>query len=438
MTRSSERVSVGPSNGDGVVSVYEEQLLTPLSRHLESLVRRLAEDAALGLILIDATPLLEIERHYGSGPVCRALEALAQHVHSRVPKDLHESLLIAAGAPGDEHILLFLSRPYSDHVFYTQVLPRLAEDLRGDVAVCLKRIVYPYLCQPPEIPVAHGITLYRPFHRPEAQIHRLVELTESTAHFELERIRRERAATLERILLEETLLTAYQPIVRLPGREVIGYEALMRGPAGSGLENPLSLFQVAQACDREYEVDRLCRRQALRNAKGIERDQKLFLNILPSSIHDPEFEDARIQTMLGELGLGPRNLVLEISEQKAIGNFPIFREATDYFSKLGFGIALDDIGAGFSSLGAVLELSPDFLKIDMSLVRGIQENPQKQELLRGLQTLAQKMNSTIIAEGIEAPGELEIVEALGISCVQGYLLGRAGLLGGSDEASTSS
>ena len=127
---------------------------------------------------------------------------------------------------------------------------------------------------------------------------------------------------------------------------------------------------------------------------------------------------------LGALGLAPRNLVLEVSERQAISNFPIFREATDHFSNVGFRIALDDTGAGFSSLEAALELSPDFLKIDMSLVRGIEESPEKQELLRGLKGVAGKMNSTLIAEGIETQHELDVIRGLGIECGQGYHLGR--------------
>ena len=190
---------------------------------------------------------------------------------------------------------------------------------------------------------------------------------------------------LDKILLEESVTTVFEPIVRLATREVIGYEALSRGPAGSGLETPVALFGIARAVDREYELDSLCRRRALANARGIAPDQLLFLNILPTCIQDPDFQAARVRETLAALGLGPRNLVLEISERQAISNFPIFREAIDHFSGLGFRIALDDTGAGFSSLEAALELSPDFLKIDMSLVRGIEESPEKQELLRGLQ-----------------------------------------------------
>jgi EAL domain-containing protein (putative c-di-GMP-specific phosphodiesterase class I) len=276
----------------------------------------------------------------------------------------------------------------------------------------------------PELAVGTGFALHRPFQRPEAQLRQLIETTMRQARFESERKRRERAAMLDKILLEETVTTVFEPIVRLATSEAIGYEALSRGPAGTGLETPFALFSTAELADREYELDSLCRRRALANARGIASDQLLFLNILPTCIQDPDFQAARVRETLESLGLGPRNLVLEISERQAISNFPIFREAIDHFSGLGFGIALDDTGAGFSSLEAALELQPDFLKIDMSLVRSIEESPEKQEVLRGLQSLSAKMGSRVIAEGIETAQELATIVALGIECGQGFYLGR--------------
>ena len=229
---------------------------------------------------------------------------------------------------------------------------------------------------------------------------------------------------LDKILLEQSVTTVFEPIVRLATREVLGYEALSRGPAGTGLETPLALFDTAELCDREYELDSLCRRRALANARGIDSEQLLFLNILPTCIQDPDFQAAHVRETLADLGLSPRNLVLEISERQAISNFPIFREAIDHFSGLGFRIALDDTGSGFSSLEAALELQPDFLKIDMSLVRSIEDSPEKQEVLRGLQSLSTRMGSHVIAEGIETPEELAAIAALGIEFGQGFYLGR--------------
>lgn len=427
-----EASPVGGSKGP----VAEERELTPLGDHLSELADRLDKDGAVGLILIDVNPLLEIERLYGAGPYRSTLEGLASRIRTRLSQEIGDDFLIVSGTLEDEHILIFVPRNRADAGFYSDELPLLAQELRAYVAVCLKGIIYPYLYKAPDLPVGSGIGFNRPFHRIESQIRRLVDTTLRTAHFELERANRERAGTLERILLEERVHSVFEPIVQLDGLKIIGYEALSRGPTGTGLESPMNLFSIAERCGFEFELDNLCRRQALRNAGGIRSNQKLFLNILPSSIHDPDFAGARVREMLGELGLAPRNLVLEISERQAIANYPIFREAIDHFSRLGFEIALDDTGAGFSSLEAALELNPRYLKIDMSLVRGIEGNPQKQEVLRGLRSLSEKMNSTVIAEGIETRSELEAIHDLGIECGQGFIFGRSGQVQASELATT--
>ena len=121
----------------------------------------------------------------------------------------------------------------------------------------------------------------------------------------------------------------------------------------------------------------------------------------------------------------PEDLVFEISERESIDNFSIFREAKDHYKELGFQIALDDTGVAYGSLEAVMELSPDFIKVDMSFVRGIDTDPTRQELLRALHAVAGKFGGQIIAEGIESSEELETLQGLGIPYGQGYLFGRA-------------
>lgn len=416
--------TVAPDTRDRVTALYGDRLLSPLGQQIGSLAGQLVKESALALLLVDATSLLEIERLYGARAFRTTLESLTQRIRARVSREIGDDYVVTSGALEEEHILVFIPRPRNEAVFFLHELPRLADELRSYVAMSLNRIVYPYLHEPPEVPIGAGFTLHRPFQRPEMQIRKLIESTLSSARFERERRSRDRAALLDKILMEESVTTVFEPIVRLARREVIGWEALSRGPAGCGLETPGALFAVALQADREYELDSLCRRRALANARGIHPEQLLFLNILPTCIQDPDFQAVRVREMLAALGLGPRNLVLEVSERQAISNFPIFREATDHFSNVGFRIALDDTGAGFSSLEAALELSPDFLKIDMSLVRGIEESPEKQELLRGLRGVAAKMNSVMIAEGIETAHELEVIKNLGIECGQGFYLGR--------------
>lgn len=423
---SEPQASQGSGSSESVVAIYSDELLIPLPAAFEGLASELIRTGGLGLILIDASSLGEIERLYGERPFRRAIEALAHRVRTRVTREAGEDCCITSGALAEEHILVFLPRPASDAAFYTKTLPSLAEELRSYVEISLKRIVYPYLAQAPEMPVGSGLALHRPFQRPETQIRRLVESTLRRAQFELARRRHERGRALEQVLFDQTVTSVYEPIVQLSDRTLIGYEALSRGPIGSGLETPLSLFAVAERNDFEYELDALCRQKALRNATGLEKGLKLFVNILPTSFQHPDFEPSRLKELLAGPGLAPRDLVLEVSERQSISNFHIFREAIDRLSKLGFTIALDDVGTGYSSLEATMELSPEFLKIDMSLVRGIDQDPHKQELLRGLQKLARRMNARIIAEGIETQAELDTVTELGVDCGQGYLLGRGG------------
>jgi EAL domain-containing protein (putative c-di-GMP-specific phosphodiesterase class I) len=132
-----------------------------------------------------------------------------------------------------------------------------------------------------------------------------------------------------------------------------------------------------------------------------------------------------LRRTLEDLRLRPNDVVFEISERESIHNFDIFREARDYYAGLGFKIALDDTGVAYGSLEAVMELSPDFIKVDQSLVRGIDTDPPRQELLRALNSVAGKIKAEIIAEGIETSEELATIQALGIPYGQGYLFGRA-------------
>ena len=417
-----------PGAGQRVTSRYASRSLPPLGARLAELGAGLAKEGALGLLLIDATPLLAIERLHGATAFRTTIEAIGERIRTRVLREVGEEMILTSGALEEEHLLVFMPRLRGDAEFFLHDLPGLAAEIQAWSPQGLKRVVYPYMHSVPELAVGTGFVLQRPFERPEAQLRRLIETALGDARFRQERSRRDRAGMLDKILLEQSVTTVFEPIVRLATSEVLGYEALSRGPVGTGLETPIALFHTAELCDREYELDSLCRRRALANARGIDPEQLLFLNILPTCIQDPDFQAAHVRETLAELGLGPRNLVLEISERQAISNFPIFREAIDHFSGLGFRIALDDTGSGFSSLEAALELQPDFLKIDMSLVRSIEDSPEKQEVLRGLQSLSTRMGSHVIAEGIETAEELAAIVALGIEFGQGFYLGKPGPL----------
>ena len=141
-------------------------------------------------------------------------------------------------------------------------------------------------------------------------------------------------------------------------------------------------------------------------------------------MYDPEFQGASLIRLLEGLGLGPERIVLEINEKYAIENYKLFVEALQNLTQMGFEIAVDDIGAGYSGFEKIAHLNPRYLKFDMQLVKDIDGSYVRREMARALKDFADKMESTIIAEGIEREGELKALVDLGIEYGQGFLLGR--------------
>jgi EAL domain-containing protein (putative c-di-GMP-specific phosphodiesterase class I) len=167
----------------------------------------------------------------------------------------------------------------------------------------------------------------------------------------------------------------------------------------------------------------VCRESGLRGAIDFPAGTKLFLNIRPTTIHDPAFREDRLIETLERSKLSPSDVVFEISEQESIRSFGAFREMRDYYRNLGFQFALDDTGAGYAGLEEILEVEPDYIKIDRAMVSGVDQDPARQDVLAALLTLAEKMGAQVIGEGLDTLEELEMLERLGIRFGQGWLFG---------------
>jgi EAL domain-containing protein (putative c-di-GMP-specific phosphodiesterase class I) len=391
---------------------------------MESICRQLQTNGALGLILVDSSALEVIERHYGVPAYLHCLRNLRMMVLEACQEQLAPDDVITSGEGGIDEIAIFLFRPRGHDAFYRELLPELTSRLSQVLDEQGARIVYPYDRDAPVLSVGCALSLYNHCLREERQVLETLERARTDAALNARIISRERAKSLVDLLLSEDVTTLYEPIVNVTTREIQGYEGLVRGPWGSRLHSPAALFQVAGEIGMLFELDCLCRRIALRGARGLQPGHLLFLNCLPTAIHDPAFRGDVLRQTLEDLRLRPSDVVFEISEKESIRNFEIFREARDYFAELGLKIALDDTGVAYGSLEALMELSPDFVKVDLSLVRSIDTDPPRQELLRALNAVAGKLGAEIIAEGIETSEELATIQSLGIPYGQGYLFGR--------------
>jgi len=384
----------------------------------------LEEMGAAAVILIDASALAEIERGYGvdtHGAVCDKLRDLASEVCA---DDLGEADLLTWTDGRGDRLLIVMFRQRTDHAFYRERVPAMAAKLAERLVDQAQSIVYPYRREGPSLPVGHAVVFHNPGLGPGRQIGLAIEEAGRDAELSAQIKQRARRREFIDLILAEDVSILYEPIVNTTTREIAGYEALVRGPWDSPLHSPAALFGMAEETGLVFELDCLCRRVALRGAKGLPPGKLLFLNCLPTSIHDPTFKGDVLRRTLEELRLRPSDLVFEISEKESIDNFSIFREMRDRYAELGFRIALDDTGVAYGSLEAIMELNPDFIKVDLSLVRGIDTDPPRQELLRSLHAVAVKLGAQIIAEGIETSEELAALHAIGVPLGQGYLFGR--------------
>lgn len=229
---------------------------------------------------------------------------------------------------------------------------------------------------------------------------------------------------LERLLREDLLTPLFQPIAALGAGEVFGYEGLIRGPSSSYLHSPVNLFAAADRCGLLPELDFACRRAVIRNFVKVGLPGRLFLNISPACLTLPSFRSGATLEILREAGLSPRRVVIELTEIHPADNFEQLCEALRHYREMGFHIALDDLGEGFSGLRLWSELQPDFVKIDKYFIQGIAGDPQKRQFVRSIHHIALNTGARVIAEGVETQHEMETVRRIGIDLVQGYHLAR--------------
>ncbi|QGW76460.1 EAL domain-containing protein [Pseudomonas alkylphenolica] len=234
----------------------------------------------------------------------------------------------------------------------------------------------------------------------------------------------EQLSALSTILAQSALHSLFQPIVCLSERRILGYEALSRGPSNSPLHSPINLFAVARQAGRLTELEVACRESACRRFSQQNLEGKLFLNVSPESLLEPQYQSGRTLKMLHDLGVPPSRVVIELTEQTPTDDFQLLFNALHHYRDMGFSIALDDLGAGYSSLRLWSELRPDYVKIDRHFIDGIHLDAVKREFVGSILQIARASRAQVIAEGIELAEELKVLTEMGVDLVQGYLLGR--------------
>lgn len=216
----------------------------------------------------------------------------------------------------------------------------------------------------------------------------------------------------------EQLYMVFHPVVQWPGRGVFGYEALMRSH-DKALSSPLQILDAAQKLGRLQELGRAVRSRCALAARDLPEGATLLVNLHPIDLVDPE-----MYSPASPLAPVASRIVFEITERAPLETVPEVEKRIAGLRSAGFRVAIDDIGAGYSGLNSFALLRPDFVKIDMALVRGIDADPVKRRLTSLLVQLCADLSIGVIAEGVETKAERDTLSEMGCDLLQGYLFAK--------------
>jgi len=411
-----------PSASDSTAALAAD-VLRDVSLRFGELGERFEQAGAVGLVVVGAPMLSEIERRHGEDARVRCLESLHARVLEVADERLRSDFAVCAAEPGYDEVMVLLFRKPGSAGFFRTEMPGFRQELVRVLQAKGQQVFYPYRRGGVQLPTGIAVELRNPQFGLSTQLRRLIDEARRDCAFAVEAARRETRHDLIETILDHRIYSVYEPIVEVESRTVYGYEALARGPEGSRFHSPVALFGAAEDHGLVFELDCVCRESGLRGAVDFPAGTKLFLNIRPTSIHDPSFQEARLIETLQKSQLAPTDVVFEISEQESIRSFAAFKEMRDYYRSLGFQFALDDTGAGYAGLEELLEVEPDYIKIDRAMVSGVDQDPARQDVLSAVLQLADKMGAQVIGEGLDTLEELEMLGRLGIRFGQGWLFG---------------
>lgn len=230
---------------------------------------------------------------------------------------------------------------------------------------------------------------------------------------------------LKEIIKDELIKIVFQPVISLTNGEVLGYEALSRITTKTIFKSIEDLFETAIAHDLIWDLERLSRTKALEAAKEFmvpPYNQKLFLNVHPKVMYDEKFNQELSDFFLEEYQISPHNIAFDITEKYIIEGQDGFQTSISQYKSQSYLFALENSGVNYSGIDAINEIEPNYIKLNMKLIRGIDQDSLRSALVKGMVEYSKTNNISLIAEGVESSEEFRAVIDLGVQYAQGYYI----------------
>ena len=409
-------------------SVYYDEItgLPTLANVQIEVQRMLFDHSQLGLIYITLEGVHALEQLQGFEVVDDVFRVIGRRLTEARGQLIRNEDFVSISSLGNAFlVVLSPARAHSviadddmiaiKHRLERQLLESLEEELENQLLTKIGLYVgYARLSQSPKVRFRRAL---------------LDSIDQATRGIQNERneTRHRLRAEFDEVIEKGRIACVYQPIVKLDDFSVLGYELLARGPVDSELHRPDALFEVARDEDRVPELDRLCRMTAARGSTTLPSHYLRFINTEPLNLFFHSHSDLFIQEFIAAT---PEDLrgqtVMEITENSVIDDFARMRDVVRRLREQGFRIAIDDAGAGYAGLQTMVEIEPDFIKLDMSLIRNLGSSLVKQKLVGTLRDFCHQADITLMAEGIETRDQLDTLIRLGIEYGQGFLFAHPG------------
>lgn len=393
-----------------------------LAAAIDGLRTPVQDRGALVILYLNFDRYAKIESIYGWEKLDAVLDTTARELANVLAETPLRAARLALSHLNDDDFLLFyvppVEPPGREEGDDGDLSEALVARLHEGIAECLEQIHGADVASLFDLHVGRKVVQYDPKVRLERLVYRGIREAASNARNLEQRERARLVDDLRETIRTRAVYVDYHPIVHAVDGRVFGYEALARGSMRS-LRRPEVMFEVAAQAGLIWELSRLCRDRAMEGiSQLLKPGEALFINVDPHDFTDPEFGDTALDTA------DAHRVVIEITERTAIKDYPKFRERLRGFRNRGFRFAVDDAGSGYAGLGSIANLEPDFIKLDISLINGIDTNFIKQDLVATLVRFASDQGAMVIAEGVEYEQEYEVVKSLGVHLVQGFYLHR--------------
>ncbi|MDX5300049.1 MAG: EAL domain-containing protein [Gammaproteobacteria bacterium] len=223
-------------------------------------------------------------------------------------------------------------------------------------------------------------------------------------------------------LLDFPISMAFQPIVDTSTGQVFAHEALVRGAGGESAGQVLAKVTA----ESRYAFDQTCRVTALEWGARLQVPAKLSINFMPNAVYRAETCIRTTLETAERLAFPLEKIIFEVTEQEQVLDIVHVTNILKAYRQQGFMTAIDDFGAGYAGLNLLADFQPDLIKLDMALIRDIDQDRVRQILVRSTLTMCRDLDIQVIAEGIETQAELETLQAMGVTLFQGYWLAKPG------------